>query len=300
MKNSIKYLSLLIGILGVTGCQTQTREPDAYGKFEATTFNINPEVGGKLIALDLEEGEEYQAGQTIGWTDTSQLHLQKEQLQAKKANAATKLDQIKAQLAVHNARINKLKQELTRFRGLVSTGGATQKQVDDLENELEVAKRQKAATASKICEVKAGMETIQRQIAKTTDKITKCRIAFPEGGTVLQQLKEKGEVVRTGDVIARVAELDYLEFKGFITGKQLSQVELGEKVTVRIDKTDDAYKRFPGKITWIADEAEFSPKNIKTKEERANLVYAMEVKVKNEGELKVGMPGEVVFETINN
>ena len=290
------YGMIALMLSALTGCQKQSKQPDAYGSFEATTMSISPEIGGKITDLAIQEGQTYDKGQTIGWTDTTQLHLQKQQLLAQKANVRTRLDQVQAQLAVHEARIDKLKKELERFRGLVETGGATRKQVDDLENELEVAKRQKRATASKISEIHSKMRSVDRQIAQVDDKIDKCRITFPVKGTVLQQLKEEGEFTRPGSPICRVAQLDHLEFKGFITGTQLAKVQLGQKVTVRIDKTDDTYQTFPGKITWIAEEAEFSPKNIKTKEERANLVYAMKVRVKNDGKLKIGMPGEILFE----
>lgn len=296
MRNVTKFGFTVLMWVVLASCQEQANQPDAYGSFEATTMAISPEIGGRIMELDLQEGQTYQKGQTVGWTDTIQLHLQKTQLRAKKSNIASKLDQVQAQLSVHEAQIEKFQTELKRFRSLVETGGANQKQVDDLENQLEVAKRQKRATASKISEIQSSMESVERQITQVKDKIQKCRISFPTKGTVLQQLKEEGEFARTGSPISRIAKLDYLEFKGFITGTQLSKVELGQQVTVRIDDTEDTYQRFTGEITWIAEEAEFSPKNIKTKEERANLVYAMKVRVKNDRALKIGMPGEIVFE----
>ena len=290
-------LSLVIVIIG---CREQSNEADAYGSFEATTMNIGSEIGGKLVRLNAREGETYPEGKIIGWTDTGRLYLQKAQLRAKKLSVRSNLDEIKARLSVFNAQIDQLNQEIERFKPLLETGGASRKQVDDLQNELKIIKRKKAATASKVSRIRSEVNTIEQQIAQVKDKIDKCRITMPTKGTVLDLLKEKGEIVAPGSPVLRLAKLDHLEFKAFITGTQLPKVKPGQKVTVRIDKDENAYHTFPGKIARIAEEAEFSPKNIKTKEERANLVYAIKIRVKNDGKLKIGMPGEVMFEAKSN
>jgi HlyD family secretion protein len=288
-------LSLLL-LFGLGSCQHQQNEADAYGSFEATTVTVSPAIGGRIIDLEMQEGQTYAKGQTVGWVDTTQLHLKKEKLIAKRQSIDARLKEIDAQSAVFNAQIDKLNREIERFQDLVQSGGATQKQVDDLQSEKQVLKRKKAATASKKSQVRDQKETVNCNIATIANRIDKCRITLPVMGTVLDRLKEQGEFARPGAPISRVAKLDHLELKTFITGSQLPKVELGQEVTVRIDKNEDDYIRMPGKITWIADEAAFSPKNIKTKEERANLVYAMDVRVVNDGRLKISMPGEVLFE----
>ncbi len=294
----MRYLAYNFGLfllLGLGSCQHQDTEADAYGSFEANTVTVSPAVGGRIIELDMQEGQTYAKGQTVGWVDTTQLHLKKQKLIAKRQSIDARLEEIDAQIAVFNAQIDKLKREIERFQDLVQSGGASQKQVDDLQSEKQVLKRKKAATASKKGQIRVEKETINREIATVANRIDDCRITIPVQGTVLDRLKEQGEFARPGAPISRVAKLDHLDLKTFITGSQLPKVELGQEVTVRIDKNEDDYIRMPGKITWIADEAEFSPKNIKTKQERANLVYAMDVRVANDGRLKIGMPGEVLF-----
>jgi HlyD family secretion protein len=280
----------------LNACQKESGEPDAYGSFEADTRTVTPEIAGRIQELNVQEGKSYEEGAPVAWTDTSQLHLKKERIRSEQRSIRSERKTVQAQLRVHDSRIDHLTREIDRFRPLVESGGATQKQVDDLLSKREVAQRKKELASSKLARIEAKAEALDKRIAQVDDRIRKCRIELPVKGTVLDLFKEEEAFLRPGSPILRMAPTDHLEFKAFITGTQLPEVETGEDVTVRVDRTEDDFINFPGTITWIAEEAEFSPKNIKTKEERANLVYAIEVRVPNDGRLKIGMPGELLFE----
>lgn len=289
-------VSSILFLFFLSACEKESGEVDAYGSFEADTRTVTPEVAGRIQDLEVKEGMSYEKGKTVAWTDTTQLHLKKERVRAERKSIRSERESVAAQLRVHDSRIEQLTREIERFRPLVESGGATQKQVDDLVSERRLAQRKKELASSKIARIEFKAETLDKRIAQIDERIRGCRIELPVQGTVLDLFKEDRAFLRPGAPILRMAPTDHLEFKAFITGTQLTEVETGQEVTVRVDRTEKDFTHFPGTITWIAEEAEFSPKNIKTKEERANLVYAIEVRVPNDGRLKIGMPGELLFE----
>lgn len=294
MRSTLSILFLNLWLL-LTTCNSSNNDTDAQGSFEAQPVTVSAQNGGLITSLELEEGKNYPEGKTVGWTDTSQLHLTIEKLRAKREALYSRESQIDAQLKVIREQMEQLSKERKRFESLLKAGGATGKQVEDLAGQWKVLNRKLEATQSESLPVEAEIRALNTEITRVRDKIDKSRILIPTKGTVLDKFKEEGEFVAPGMPVFRMASLDHLDFKAFVTATQLPGIHLGQKVTVLIDKNEEEYFEFPGIITHIADEAEFTPKNVLTKKERANLVYAIKIRVKNDGRLKIGMPGEVSF-----
>ena len=293
-KNIIYPLFLL---LSITSCEEKTNNYDASGSFEATETIIAAEATGKILQLNIEERQQLDSGQLVGFIDSTQLELSKLQLmQNKKAILSSRPDV--------NAQVDALKNELSsaildydRIERLVKGGIASQKQLDDAEAKILTLKSKIAAQESSLLTTTASIteqgSTVDAQMRAINDQLKKCVIVNPVKGTVLAKYAEQFETAVLGKPLYKIADISTIILRAYITGDQLHQVKLGQKVKVFTDDGNGKYKETEGVITWVNDKSEFTPKTIQTKNERANLVYAMKVSVKNDGYLKIGMYGEV-------
>lgn len=292
MKKSI-YL-LLLPLLAFS-CSPTNDKADIYGNFEADTYFISAETAGKLTALSINEGDELKALQTIGSVDSMQLYFQKKQLQSRVEALKSKLQDVPVQLAGLQEKERILTREYNRVKALFADSAATQKQLDDLAGELNVTKKQLAATKSTLSTANRGLlaeiEPLDWQIQQLNDQLKKSTLIAPTSGTILETFKEAGELVMPGQPVAKMADLSTMTLRGYLSESQLSAVKIGQEVTVSVD-APAGNKSFSGKITWISSKAEFTPKTIQTKEERVNLVYAVKIAVSNDGTLKIGMPAD--------
>lgn len=283
----------------LVSCRMKAPDFDACGQINATEVTVSAENSGRLITMDIEEGDVLSRGTYVGCIDSVQTYLKKEELISRKASALVKKVDIKCQTEAQYARLENLETELRRFSDLLAKDAGTQKQVDDIESEIAVLKGQIAAAEQNYRQNNENIDretgTIDVQIAQTEDMLAKCRIKSPIDGTVLTKYAEAGEMVTTGKPLFKVADMENLYVRAYFTTAQLSEVKLGDEVTVIPDNGTREPDRYTGKVTWISDEAEFTPKNIQTRDERADLVYAVKVAVRNDGRLKLGMYAYIVL-----
>jgi HlyD family secretion protein len=280
-------------------CSTDDNAYDASGTFEAVETIVSSQATGTIQALDIEEGQLLKKGTTIGYIDSTQLYLKRKQLQAQVRAVLSKQPNISTQLAALMEELQQAEREQRRVANLLRSDAATQKQLDDATAQVNIIKRKIAAQESSLGITTASLreETLPLhvQIEQTDDLLEKCRIVNTVDGTVLTKYVESFETTSTGKPLYKIADLSTVILRAYITGDQFSQIKLNQKVTVLVDDADDSYKEYPGTVQWISDKAEFTPKTIQTKDERANLVYAIKIGVKNDGFLKLGMYGEVKF-----
>jgi len=276
------------------GCDSGEKISDAYGNFEADPVMVSSQAKGMLISLALEEGMRLKENEIVGVVDTTLLHLKKAQLIAAKRTATTKVKTINAQLAAQQVQIDNLQREYQRVQNLLEGGAATKKQIDDISGNIALLKAQKASLETRKSTIYAELKSFDIQLMQISDQIEKSKILNPITGIVLQKYKRYGETAVPGQIVYKIANMDHLFLRAYISGDQLSKVHTGQEVTVRYD-IENGVAELPGIITWIAANAEFTPKVIQTREERVNLVYAIKIKVENDGSLKIGMPGEVVL-----
>ncbi|RMH53954.1 MAG: HlyD family efflux transporter periplasmic adaptor subunit [Bacteroidetes bacterium] len=292
-------VAALLGLAALTlaSCRSGPPASDAYGTFEATEVVVAAEVGGRLLHLSVEEGQYLEAGRPVGVVDTTQLVLQRAQIQARREAARARLPGLDAELAVLEAQREVAEKEWHRLQNLVAAEAAPRQQLDDVEGQLRVLERRMASVRAQRPALLGEVAALDAQIAQIQDQIARSVIVNPVAGTVLVTFAEAHELTTPGRPLYRLAPLDTLYLRAYVSGAQLPHVRLGQPVTVLIDETATDNRALPGTITWIASEAEFTPRFIQTKEERVNLVYAVRVRVPNpRGALKIGMPGEVRFD----
>ena len=270
---------------------------DATGTFEATEVVVSAEAAGRILSFDAEEGDAVQAGRQIGAIDTVQLYLQKLQLERQRASVISNRPDIRKQAAALREQIAKQEIERSRVINLLKDGAATTKQLDDIDASLKVLNGQLEALLSTLGNNTAAIDenssALELQIAQIEDRLMKSRIASPISGTVLAKYSEQGELAAVGRPLMKVADMENVYLRAYFTSDQLSSLKIGQEVTVTADFGGDEQIDYPGRITWIASESEFTPKNIQTKSSRASLVYAVKIAVKNDGRLKLGLYGEV-------
>jgi HlyD family secretion protein len=299
MKKLIAFYLLITSVFLFTSCGKGSNDVDASGNFEAEEIIVGAEASGKIIRFDVEEGQALKAGQVIGYVDTTQLSLRKKQLQysihavlAKQPNAASQLSTIQEQIETANF-------EKKRVENLLKADAATQKQLDDLNAQLAFLQKQYNATKTSLSITSGSLQSetypLKAQIEQLEDQIKKSVIINPIEGTVLTKYIEKNEIASPGKALYKIADLSTMTFRAYISGNQLSVMKLGETVKILIDDVDGKSKSYDGKVSWVSDKAEFTPKTIQTKDERANLVYAVKIAVKNDGYLKLGMYGDLKF-----
>lgn len=267
---------------------------DAYGNFEAIEVMVSAETSGLILDFPFNEGDPLIEGQFLASIDTVQLVLQREQLESGKASLGARIKTLDAQVKANGVQLENLEREKNRILKLVEGGAATSKQQDDIEGQIELLKAQIEATESQKSSVYAERRTLDIQVRQVDDRIRKSSLNSPGDGIILTKYKEKGELASPGQPLCKVANMDELILRAYISGSQLSSVKIGAEVEVRFDAPDGMAK-ISGIVSWISPMAEFTPKIIQTKEERVNLVYAIKVLVPNDGSLKIGMPGEIIF-----
>jgi HlyD family secretion protein len=296
----MKSIFKLLGVaLLFTACNNGENTFDASGTFEAEEVIISSEVTGAIQQLDADEGQNVAAGQSVGWVDSTQLYLKKKQLQAQIKAVLSKRPQIATQLASFHEQLSAAQREQQRVLNLFKAEAATQKQVDDINAQVDLIKRQIDANRSSLDITSQGLisETLplSAQVEQLDDQLQKSRIINPIQGTVLAKYAEAHELVTPGKPLYKIADISHLDLRAYVTGRQLPVLKLNQKMKVLVDDGKNGYKEYEGTLTWISSKAEFTPKTIQTKEERADLVYATKVRVKNDGFLKIGMYGEVKF-----
>ena len=270
---------------------------DATGTFEATEVVVSAEAAGRILRFDAEEGDRLEAGRQVGAIDTVQLYLQKLQLERQRASVVSNRPDIAKQVASLREQIAKQQTERRRVENLLRDGAATTKQLDDIDAQIKVLDGQLEAQLSTLRNNAASIDenssSIELQIARIEDQLAKCRIASPVAGTVLAKYSQAGELASVGRPLMKVADLDRIYLRAYVTSDQLAALKLGQEVTVTADFGGDSRIDYPGRIVWIASESEFTPKTIQTRDSRANLVYAVKIAVENDGRLKIGLYGEV-------
>lgn len=293
---------LILGIgfsLALAACGDKEVEYDASGIFETTEIIVSAQTAGELTALTAEEGRTVEAGEKLGCVDTVQLALKKRQLSASLTATDSKRLDRKRQVAALRQQIDNLQREKARFSELLKADAATEKQVDELGYQIAILQRQLEATEEQINSSNSSLDGqssgIEAQLAQVEDQIRKSVAASPIKGTILAKYAEPGEYVVPGKPLFKVADISRMKLRAYLTADQLTTLKIGQKVTVYADQGKTDRKAYEGTVVWIADEAEFTPKTIQTREERANLVYAVKIAVSNDGLIKRGMYGDVKF-----
>lgn len=308
-----KLFALLFPLL-ILSCQKAAPKSDAYGNFEADDLIVSAEASGMILKFSVEEGQQLNAGDTVGQVDAEQLLLKRGQLQASIRAVTAKSPAIAAQLAVFgkqiasvNQQIATLEHEKHRIEALIKSDAATPKQLDDIKalidaahGQLNVISEQQSSASATLGTQKSGLLAevlpLQKQIAQLDDQIAKCTLKNPVDGTVLVKYASTGEVTAFGKPLYKIADLRQMILRVYVSGKQLGSIKIGQQVKVLTDNGDGNMKETTGKITWISSKAEFTPKVVQTREERVNLVYAVKVAVANpDGIFKIGMPAELRF-----
>ncbi|MDX1364115.1 MAG: HlyD family efflux transporter periplasmic adaptor subunit [Arenibacter latericius] len=281
----ISFIALLLSC-------SNDQKADGYGNFEATEITISAEANGKLQFLNIEEGQLVEKGAVLGLVDTLQFYLNKQQLLATKATVASKSGGVWSQVEVLQEELKNVKIEQQRLQNMFADNAATQQQLDQANSRVDVLKKQIKNVESKNSPIINEGKTISAQVALVEEQITRSNITNPINGTVLAKYAEPGEIVSFGKPLYKVANLNQMELRVYLSQTQLSNIKIGQQVTVKVD-SGDTMKEYTGKISWISSSAEFTPKIIQTKEERVNLVYAVKIIVENDGSLKIGMPAEM-------
>lgn len=301
MKNTpnIKVtVSILISLL-LFSCSSGDGDFDATGTFESDEIIVSSEAIGKLVMFQVDEGMQLKQNQIVGVVDTTQLYLKKKQLQSTIKAVLSKQPDIAMQLASLQKQIETAETEQKRIDNLVKSNAATTKQLDDVNSQLEVLRKQYNAAKSSLIITKQGIQSetlpLIAQVEQIQDQINKSIVTNPVEGTVLTRYAKQDEITANGKALYKIANLTDMTLRVYISGNQLGQIKLGQKVKVYVNKGNEEQKEMSGEIYWVSSKAEFTPKTIQTKDERANLVYAIKVKVINDGYLKIGMYGEIKF-----
>jgi HlyD family secretion protein len=302
---------IAVTTLFLQACNSTENKFDASGTFETDEVIVSSELNGQLLSFKANEGDILTKGQVVGKIDSASLFYQKQQVEAtikslsqKTSDVQPQIELLKNQLAVQQSQLNQLVRERNRTENLVKADVAPQKQLDDMNSAVDQMKKQMLVTEQQINvqlsntgtqnrSILSESSPLQKQVAQINEQLSKANIINPINGTVLTKYAEEGEVTAPGKALYKIADLSVLTLRAYITGAQLSQVKLNQNVQVLVDSGAKNYRTYPGTITWVSDKAEFTPKTIQTKDERANLVYAIKIKVKNDGYLKIGMYGEV-------
>lgn len=294
-----RIIALASAALIVGACSDKEKEYDATGTFEATETTLFAEQSGTLLTFDINEGDNIAPGQELGMVDTTQLWLKIQQLGATKEVYQSQKPDVEKQIAATRQQLAKAKTEQQRYQELVADGAAPRKMLDDATSQVQVLQRQLDAQVSVLHTQMATLNSQQAatdvQVSQLQDQLRKCHVVAPIGGTVLEKYVERGEFVAVGKPLLKVADTDNLFLRAYVTSAQLQHIKLGQQVKVFADYGNGQKKEYEGTITWISSRSEFTPKTILTDDERADLVYAVKVAIKNDGYAKIGMYGEAKF-----
>lgn len=303
---------LLLTILAVS-CKDNGPEIDASGVFESDEVIVSAEQSGKLLSFPIKEGDSLQKGAQVGNIDINNVILQKQQVQAsiqalrqKTTNPGPQIELVRRQLAVQESQLAQQQREKARTENLLKADAATQKQLDDINSQIDMLQKQIAVSRQQIAldnsniatqnrTITSEQDPLEKSVATIQDQINKGQVINPITGTVLTKYALEGEMTTMGKALYKIANLDTLTLRAYATGAQLTTIRLNGLVKVYTDLGAKKYREYTGQVYWISDKSEFTPKTIQTKDERANLVYAIKIRVKNDGYLKIGMYGEVKF-----
>ena len=288
------FLFLLTFFL-ISSCNRNEQKSDAYGNFEATEIIISSQATGELIQFNLEEGDALEPEITVGLIDTTDLVLNKKLLIQQKQTIRAQLNSINSEIEVQEQQLKNNLINQKRVQNMYDQGAATQKQLDDINGMVDVIQKQISAIRSKKDAIINQMKGIDVQVEQIDERISKCIIRNPQRGTVLVKYGQQGELAIIGKQLYKLADLENMKLKAYISGDQLAHITIGQKVEVIYDDNKKENNIITGVVEWISSTAEFTPKTIQTKEERVNLVYAVKVRIANNGEIKIGMPGEFNF-----
>ena len=280
--------------LAAAGCRKE--KPDAYGNFEASEVVVSAELSGRLLRFDPSEGERLAAGAEVALLDTATLALQREEIVAQRGASQARTTEAQAQIGILQAQLATAQREYERTRRLYRAEAATAQQLDRAEGEVRVLRERIRAAEAQIGTVREEASGAESRLAQVSERLGKSRVVNPVSGTVLSTFVEPGEFVQGGAPLYKIADLDTLTLRAYVSGAQLASVRIGGLVQVRIDAGKDRLETLPGRLSWVASEAEFTPTPIQTEDERVDQVYAVKIRVPNRGGvLKIGMPGEVIL-----
>lgn len=286
---------ILIAIITLASCNNNDKKADAYGNFEATEVIVSAEANGQILYFSVEEGLELKLNAGVGLIDTTMLNLNKRLLIKQKQTVASQYANLSAEINVLKQKFDNTIITNKRIKNLFKEGAATQKQVDDVVGAVSLVKKQIAALDTKRKNISDQIEGVEVQIMQVEELLRKCSIINPVNGTVLVKYSEQGEMATIGKPLYKIADLRNMKLKAYVTGAQLPNIKIGQKVEVLFDKNKNENNSIEGVISWVSQSAEFTPKTIQTKQERVDLVYAIKITVVNDGSIKIGMPGEVNF-----
>lgn len=296
-QNTFYIWGLMLLALGLASCGNKEKEFDATGTFEATEVTVSAEQNGALLSFDINEGDKVSEGTQVGLIDTIQLYLKARQIGATKLVYASQRPDMGKQVAATRQQLSKAREEYNRFAELVKEGAANRKNLDDARSQMQVLERQLEAQLSSLNtstnSLNAQMGTTDVQKLLVADQLKKCHILSPITGTILEKYAERGEFATIGKPLFKIADIKNMYLRAYITSAQLKNVKIGQSVKVFADYGNSEKKEYPGKVTWISAKSEFTPKTILMDDERADLVYAIKIAVKNDGYVKIGMYGEV-------
>lgn len=291
-----RIAAIISVVCNIIACTSNIKEPDAFGHIEATAVTVSAETPGVVLEAGPAEGEIVQAGALLAVIDTTGILLRQSQLAAHRDAVNARLRAVDAQESVLTEQLANLDREIARIRQLREGGAATDKQADDLEGQRRVMMRQVEALVPQRASIRAEARSIEAQMAVNDDQLRRSRILSPADATVLDRYVEPGEFVAAGRPVYQLADLRVVTMRAYVSGDQLPSVRLGQAVTVMADAGGGAIRSYAGTVARIADRAEFTPRNLQTREDRVNFVYAVEIRVQNDGSLKIGMPAELRFE----
>ncbi len=289
-----QYVFALVMLILVS-CNGNDDKSDAYGNFEADETIVSSEMAGKLIRFEGEEGREVKAGDLLAVIDSSTVSLQIQQLEAQKKATQTKKINLRSQIDVLQQQLKNVKITQQRLHKLFADKAATQQQLDDIDGQVKVLEQQIHSQQTQFVSIDSELAVLDAQVASAKNQLEKSVIISPVNGTILEKYTELGELAAPSKALVKLADLSQLDLRVYVSGDQLPSVKLGQPVEVLIDEDKNSNQALSGVVSWISPEAEFTPKIIQTKEERVKMVYAVKVKVKNDGRLKIGMPGEANF-----
>ena len=294
-----KFIAMASAALMLAACGKSEKEYDATGTFEATETTISAEQNGTLLTFVVNEGDEIDAGREVGLIDTTQTWLKLQQAQATQAVYQSQKPDIEKQTSATRQQLAKAQAEQQRYKELVADGAAPSKMLDDVTNQVQVLQRQLAAQLSSLSTntnaLSKQMAATEVQIDQLRDQLRKCHITAPLKGIVLEKYAERGEFVAVGKPMFKMADMEEVYIRAYVTSAQLQDIRTGQQVKVFADYGNGQKKEYDGVVSWISSRSEFTPKTILTDDERADLVYALKVRVKNDGYIKIGMYGEVKF-----
>ena len=296
---NIQIVIATIWAFGLVSCGKSKDDADASGTFEATEVIVSAQASGQILSFDVEEGQTLTANQQVGVIDSTQVYLRLKQLQSSGRAIESRRPNIQKQIATIEQQISTAKTERKRAENLIKANAGNQKTLDDINAQISVLEKQLDAQKTLLESTNQGItdesEGLEYQLKQLEDQLAKCKITSPIAGTVLLKYAEMGEIAAPGKALFKIADTNSMILRAYITADQLTQIKVGQTVKVKTDSGKDDSKEYSGTIAWISSKAEFTPKTIQTRDERANLVYAVKINVKNDGLIKIGMYGDVKF-----